>query len=123
MTWQTECTLRAAGYPQGEPTCGGPEKEKDDLRTLLALHAIAMGAMSHGVCVLDGNGRVVLFNQRLLEIFELSNEVMYVGMSFRALLELGVVRNHYTREAFGGTWRECKKKLQHNKPFVLCHRF
>jgi diguanylate cyclase (GGDEF)-like protein len=123
MTSRKERMPLPGGYPPSESASRISETGKDDLRTLLALHAIALGAMSHGVCLLDKNGRLALFNQRLLDIFELSNEVMCVGMSFRALLELGVMRGHYTREAFSETWRECKEKFQHTKPFILYHRF
>jgi diguanylate cyclase (GGDEF)-like protein len=123
MTSQTECALVPDGYPANKPRTRIAEAENDDLRILLALHAIALGTMRHGVCVLDADGRVALFNRRLMEIFELSSESMCVGMSFRALLELGVMRGHYTQEAFGEKWRECKAKFQQDKHFTLHHRF
>jgi len=96
-------------------------KESEELRTLLALHAIALGTMSHGVCVLDSDGRLVLFNKRFLEILSLSSDIVSVGMSFRAVLELGVARGHYTRNAFDDTWRECKDKLNDGNSFALQH--
>jgi diguanylate cyclase (GGDEF)-like protein len=123
MTSQTECALRPDGYIASEPRSSISESENDDLRTLLALHAIALGAMSHGLCVLDADGRVALFNRRLMEIFGLSSEILCVGMSFRALLELGVVRGHYTRRAFGKTWSECKERFEQSKPFALGQKF
>jgi PAS domain-containing protein len=97
--------------------------KSEDLRTLLALHAIALGTMSHGVCVLDSKGRLVLFNKRMLELLNLSSETVCVGMSFRAVLELGVARGYYTRKAFKDTWSECNEKLNGSNPFVLIHRF
>ena len=123
MKSQTECAFVTDGYPASPPTTNIAEPENDALRTLLALHAIALGAMSHGLCVFDAEGRVALFNRRLMEIFGLSSEIMCVGMSFRALLELGVMRGHYTRGAFGKTWSECKKQFEQCKPFVLHHEF
>jgi diguanylate cyclase (GGDEF)-like protein len=123
MTSQTECAFVATGYSANTPLTNISETENDALRTLLALHAIALGAMSHGICVLDADGRVALFNRKLSEIFQLPSEVMCVGMSFRGLLELGVMRGHRTRETFGETWRECKKQLQQCKPFILHHKF
>ena len=123
MTSQTECSFPPVGYPASAARSRIAEPENDDLRTLLALHAIALGAMSHGLCLLDAEGRVALFNRRLMEIFGLSSEIMCVGMSFRALLELGVVRGHYTRGAFGKTWSDCKKRFEQSKPFVLHQRF
>ncbi len=123
MTSQTECAFSPVGYPASAPRSRIAEPENDDLRTLLALHAIALGAMSHGLCLLDAEGRVALFNRRLMEVFGLSTEILCVGMSFRALLELGVVRGHYTRGAFGKTWSDCKKRFEQSKPFVLHQRF
>jgi PAS domain-containing protein len=116
MTSQTECVLLPVGYPAST-------SRNDDLRTLLALHAIALGAMSHGLCLLDAEGRIALFNRRLMEIFGLSSEILCLGMSFRTLLELGVMRGHYTRGAFGKTWSDCKKGLEQSKPFILRQRF
>jgi diguanylate cyclase (GGDEF)-like protein len=116
MTSQTECVLLPVG-------CPASTSRNDDLRTLLALHAIALGAMSHGLCLLDAEGRIALFNRRLMEIFGLSSEILCLGMSFRTLLELGVMRGHYTRGAFGKTWSDCKKGLEQSKPFILRQRF
>src|SRR5271156_5690838 len=109
MTSPTESAIRIDACLPGKSRSNASETATDDLRTLLALHAIALGAMSHGLCVLDADGRVALFNRRLMEIFGLSSEILCVGMSFRALLELGIVRGHYSRGAFGKTWSECKK--------------
>jgi diguanylate cyclase (GGDEF)-like protein len=96
--------------------------ESDDLRTLLAVHAIALSTMSHGMCILDVDGRVVLFNKRFLEIMNLSPDVVHVGMSFRAVLELGVARGHYSRAKFNEVWRECRNQLSQPMPFVLEQR-
>jgi diguanylate cyclase (GGDEF)-like protein len=113
---------------QAESRTTDPTKSKvvgdktNDLRTLLALHAIALGTMSHGLCVLDADGRVVLFNRRFLEIIDLSSDTVCLGMSFRAILELGVARGHYSRSTFRETWCECRDQLAQAKPFGLCHR-
>jgi diguanylate cyclase (GGDEF)-like protein len=123
MTSQTECALAPVGYSASSLRNRIAETENDDLRTLLALHAIALGAMSHGLCLLDSEGRVALFNRRLMEIFGLSSEILCLGMSFRALLELGVMRGHYTRGAFGKTWSDCKKSFEQSEPFVIGQRF
>jgi diguanylate cyclase (GGDEF)-like protein len=123
MTSQTDCVFLPIGYPSSTPRSRIAEAENDDLRTLLALHAIALGAMSHGLCLLDAEGRLALFNRRLLELFGLSSDIVCLGMSFRALLELGVMRGHYTRGAFGKTWSDCKKRFEQGKPFLLRQKF
>jgi diguanylate cyclase (GGDEF)-like protein len=102
-----------------EPKFGGDGS--DELRTLLALHAIALGTMSHGLCVFDAEDRVVLFNKRFLEIMRLSSDTVRAGMSQRAVFELGAARGHYTRAASQQRWRECRDKRAHGKPFVLHH--
>jgi hypothetical protein len=38
--------------------------EADGLRALLALHAIALGSLTQGVCLYDAEYRIVLFNRR-----------------------------------------------------------
>jgi diguanylate cyclase (GGDEF)-like protein len=114
---QVESRTAAPTKPSG---VGG---KTDDLRTLLALHAIALGTMSHGLCVLDEEGRLVLFNQRFLEIMQLAPDTVGVGTSFRAVLELAVARGQLTRKAFNETWRECRDKLARAEPVVLQHRF
>jgi diguanylate cyclase (GGDEF)-like protein len=123
MTSQAEYALLPIGQPASTPRSRIAEVENGDLRTLLALHAIALGAMSHGLCVLDEEGRIALFNRRLTDIFGLSSEILGVGTSFRALLELGVVRGHYARGAFSKTWSDCKKSFEQRQPFILRQRF
>ena len=109
---------------QAESRTAAPTKSRgvgdktDDLRTLLALHAIALGTMSHGLCVLDEESRLVLFNQRFLEIMQLAPDTVGVGTSFRAVLELAVARGQLTRKAFNETWRECRDKLAQAEPAV-----
>ena len=60
----------------------------DDFKTLLALHAIAMSGMEHGLCVFDKDLRIVLFNRRCLDILQLPPEAMKLGTSLRAMLDL-----------------------------------
>jgi hypothetical protein len=45
MTSQTEFALRPGGYIASEPRSRIADSENDDLRTLLALHAIALDRM------------------------------------------------------------------------------
>lgn len=100
-----------------DPTFG--RDRNDDLRTMLALHAIALGTMSHGLCIFGADDRLVLFNKRFLEIMNLSSDTVRAGMSFRAVLELGVACGRYSRATFNKTWRECQDKLSFAKPFAL----
>ncbi len=58
----------------------------DTLKTVLALHAIAIDGMAEGLCVLDRELRVVLFNRKLLEILRLPPECVKIGASLKAVL-------------------------------------
>jgi diguanylate cyclase (GGDEF)-like protein len=109
---------------QAEPRGPAPiEREvgggETDLRTLLALHAIALGTMSHGLCLFDAEDRVVLFNKRYLEIINLASDVVRPGMSFRAVLELGAERGHFSPATLDQIWRERGEKLRHAEPFTV----
>src|ERR1700730_1147478 len=102
-----------------EREVGGGET---DLRTLLALHAIALGTMSHGLCLFDAEDRVVLFNKRYLEIINLASDVVRPGMSFRTVLELGAERGHFSPAMLDQIWRERREKLRQAEPFTLRQR-
>ena len=103
-----------------EREVGGGET---DLRTLLALHAIALGTMSHGLCLFDAEDRVVLFNKRYLEIINLASDVVRPGMSFRTVLELGAERGHFSPATLDQIWRERRREIQDPVcPPDLCQR-
>ena len=42
------------------------------LKELLALHEVALASMSHGLCMVDAEQRVVLCNERFLRMYNLS---------------------------------------------------
>jgi diguanylate cyclase (GGDEF)-like protein len=109
----------ARGPAPIEPEVGGGET---DLRTLLALHAIALGTMSHGVCLFDAEDRIVLFNKRYLEIMKLASDVVQPGMSFRAVLELCARRGHFSAAALDQIWRERRDQIRLAEPFTLNQR-
>lgn len=47
----------------------------------------ALNTMSQGLCLFDSSGRLVLCNQRYLEIYGLAGEAVKTGLTFRDLLE------------------------------------
>ena len=57
-----------------------------DLKTVLALHAIAIDGMAEGLCVLDSELRVVLFNRRLLQVLDLPPNSVKIGASLKSIL-------------------------------------
>ena len=65
--------------------------EAGQLRQLVALHEAALDSMTHGLCVVDAEQRVVLFNARYLEMYDLSPETVRIGMPFLELLHLSLI--------------------------------
>ena len=64
------------------------------LRQLLALHEAALDSMPHGLCVVDAEQRVVLFNARYLEMYDLAPEAVRIGMPFLELLHHSAERGN-----------------------------
>ena len=53
---------------------------------LLALSRVALESTAQGVCVYSADNRVVLFNQRYLDLFNMSADVIRPGLSYREVL-------------------------------------
>src|ERR1700737_1845848 len=83
----------------------------DQLRTLLALHAMALGAMEHGLCLFDCEHRLVLFNRQFIEMFDLSPEAVRPGVSLGCLLAHGAERGAWSRAALDEMEHEHQERL------------
>ena len=77
-----------------------------DLKTVLALHAIAIDGMAEGLCVFDSELTVVLFNRKLVEIFGLPREAVRIGAPLKAVL--GHTDGRGSEPSVGGAemWRD-----------------
>jgi diguanylate cyclase (GGDEF)-like protein len=53
---------------------------------LLALSRIALDSAAQGVCIYNADNRIVLFNQRYLDLFNMSADVIRPGLSYREVL-------------------------------------
>jgi len=101
--------------PQDQASRG----EADDSKMLLALHAIAMSGMEHGLCVFDKDLRVVLFNRRCRELLKLPNGALRLGTPLRTILESisdDVATTAASRETM---WRELEAALARHTEFDL----
>ena len=96
--------------------------DADQLRTLLALHAIALGALEHGLCLFDAEHRLVLFNQRFVKMLDLSPEVVRPGITLACLLAHGAERGAWSHSALDKLEREHQEQLAQQEPFVLHQR-
>ena len=94
-------------------------RDADQLRTLLALHAIALGAVEHGLCLFDADHRLVLFNQNFIEMFDLSPEVVRPGVPLACLLAHGAERGAWPSVALDELEREHREGLAQQDPFDL----
>jgi diguanylate cyclase (GGDEF)-like protein len=91
----------------------------DDLHTILAVHAIAVSEMAHGLCVLDADFRIVLFNRRFVDIIGVNSAQVRLGVALRAVFdESGRTTNAAAKEM----WREIERQFARGEPFRLQRR-
>ncbi len=93
--------------------------EAGQLKDLLALHEAALASMSHGLCMTDARQRLTLFNQRFLELFELSPEVARIGMPMADLIRHSGERGNYPVEQHAEIVRRRAENMARGKPFRL----
>jgi diguanylate cyclase (GGDEF)-like protein/PAS domain S-box-containing protein len=97
-------------------------RQTDEMKTVLALHAIAIDGMADGLCVLDSEFRVVLFNRRYLEILGLPPASVKVGASLRAILEQAADNSFASSVYRGEMWRDLEQIFAQRKSFELNRR-
>ena len=93
-----------------------------DLKTVLALHAIALDGMAEGLCVLDGELRVVLFNRRLREILDLPREAVKIGAPLKTVLAGTAGHASDSINLGAEMWRELAGMFAQREPFELDRR-
>lgn len=95
----------------------------DELHTMLALHAIAVREMAQGLCVLDAEYRIVLFNRRFVEIMDVDPARVGLGVPVRVLFEQSENETNLSGSTSSEMWSEIEEMLLHRKPFHLHRRF
>ena len=93
--------------------------EAGQLKDLLALHEAALANMSHGLCMTDAQQRLTLFNQRFLDLFELSPDVARIGMPMADLIRHSGERGNYPVEQHAEIVRRRAENMARGKPFRL----
>src|ERR1700683_1116802 len=99
------------------------KRTDDELRTLLALHAIAVSEMAQGLCTLDAEFRGVLFHRRFIEALGISGNLCCVGTHARALFAGREEQNQACNSPTGDMWNEIAEQLAQGAPFRLHRRF
>jgi diguanylate cyclase (GGDEF)-like protein/PAS domain S-box-containing protein len=86
---------------------------------LLALSRIALDSTAQAVCVYDADNRVVLFNRRYVEMFNMSPEVIQPGMTYRQVLEHSAACGNFAPEAIDGILRKRYAMIAAGVPFSI----
>jgi methyl-accepting chemotaxis protein len=58
----------------------------------------AINNMSQGLCMFDGNERLVVCNQRYMEMYNLSPDIVKPGCSLESLLEIRIRKGSFSRD-------------------------
>ena len=93
----------------------------NELQTILALHAIAVSEMAQGLCVLDADLRIVLFNRRFAEILQVDSNLVRVGAPLRAVLAADARQEILPDRAGDAMWKDVEDLMAQGAPFRL-HR-
>ena len=59
---------------------------------------VAINNMSQGLCMFDGNERLVICNQRYKDLYRLSDEITKPGRTLAALLEFRISNGSFSRD-------------------------
>jgi diguanylate cyclase (GGDEF)-like protein len=78
---------------------------------------VALDNVAQGVCVYDADSRVVLFNQRYLDLFNMSADIIRPGISYRKVLEHSAALGNFAPEMVEELWRARLALLAAGKPF------
>jgi diguanylate cyclase (GGDEF)-like protein len=86
---------------------------------LLSLSQAALDGAAEGVCVYDASDRIVLFNRRYIELFNMSPDVIRAGTSYRQVLEHSAARGNFSPEQLDTLWPKRVALLKSRRPFTM----
>jgi diguanylate cyclase (GGDEF)-like protein len=99
------------------------KRTDDELRTILALHAIAISEMAQGLCVLDAEFRIVLFNRRFVAMLGTGGKLCCVGVHASDLFAERGKQSQSCHSPTGEMWNEIEEQLAQGTSFRLHRRF
>src|SRR5258708_38995962 len=88
-------------------------------KAMLALQAAALESMPQGVCIVDADQRVALFNQRYITMFGLSPDVVGIGTRFVDLMRHSAERGNLPAASIEETYRKRMALIERGEPFRL----
>src|ERR1043165_1523746 len=89
------------------------------LSQLLALHEAALDSMTHGICMVDAQQRVALFNARYVEMYDLAPDAVRIGMPFLELLRHSAERGNLFQTQVDEYYRRRLDMMARGEPFRL----
>jgi len=95
------------------------DQEAERLQALVALQATALESMAHGLCMVDAEQRVVLFNQRFSDMFGLPPGAARVGMPMRELIDRSAACGNFPASQADEVYRRRITLMARGKPFEL----
>ena len=93
------------------------QRQQYDMRVKFERFDQAISHMSHGLCAVDADHRIVLFNQQFLDMFALSSDVVHVGVSMRTVIEHAAERGYYYHGDPERVWKRRLEKMAPRKPY------
>src|SRR5215469_4583319 len=84
---------------------------------LLAFSESALDGVAEGVCVYDADNRIVLFNRRYLELFNMSPDVIRPGISYAEVLTHSASLGNFPPESLDGLICQRHALLASREPF------
>src|SRR5690348_10185855 len=93
--------------------------ERTSTEALLALSRMALDSAAQGICVYDADHRVVLFNRRYIELFNLSTGVIRPGLTYREVMQHSAARGNFEPERVDALCRERFALVAAGNPFSV----
>src|SRR4051794_30591487 len=81
------------------------QRQEYDLRIRFERFDQAITQMSHGLCAVDAEHRIVLYNARFLEMYGLSEDLVHVGVSMRDVIEHAARNGFFARAPGEIVWQ------------------
>jgi diguanylate cyclase (GGDEF)-like protein/PAS domain S-box-containing protein len=93
------------------------QREQYDMRVQFERFDQAVNHMSHGLCAVDADHRIVLFNRRFMDMYGLSEDVIHVGASMRDVIEHAAQRGYFRHATAEKVWAKREERMRAGKPF------
>src|SRR5438876_1157776 len=71
------------------------DREAAPLEVLLALHEVALDTMAHGLCLFDGQERLVICNEEYLKMYNFDPAVVKPGIKYRDIIAHAIERGNH----------------------------